>query len=272
MKNLFSLFTLAIFFNSSLSAQNNNHFAYSIEDALKNKTVVKQLVLDEICKIPNSISELINLEKLTIRNSPLSSIDSHLFQNLSHLKVLEIQECVVFPKGISNIKTIRTLIVKNNTFKSTISGEKFEGISHLVVWGEFPNNLEIAFPDVQHLFIFNSRITKNFISSEFNLLQNLKSLELYECGNVISLLSQLNVCCPILERLSLSAMPITEIPKSIHYLNNLEEINLYFLDIDLLNPQILNLKNLKKITIQEMSISNMDAIIRICRDKHIILE
>ncbi|MFT5915566.1 MAG: Leucine-rich repeat (LRR) protein [Bacteroidia bacterium] len=148
---------------------------------------------------------------------------------------------------------------------------KFEGISHLVVWGNFPCNLKVTFPDVQHLFIFNSRITKGFISEEFNFLRNLKSLELYECGNAMPLLSQLNKCCPTLEKLSLSAMPITKIPKNIFYLKNLEEVNLYFLDINLLNPQILNLKSLKKITIQEMPISNIDTIIRICKEKHIIL-
>lgn len=89
-------------------------------EAITRLTSIRELVIDEggISKIPDSISNLINLTYFNIRDNCVKEIPKALF-TLSNLEILclEINEIENIPKEINNLKNITYISLGNNNIK-----------------------------------------------------------------------------------------------------------------------------------------------------------
>jgi Leucine-rich repeat (LRR) protein len=114
MKQLLSLATLILAFTSY--TQDEDEYAYSLEDALLRPERIKVLFISDHSKFPEKLLELTNLETLTLQNCSIAFPIG--ISALNKLSKLNINQCYSFPAGTHNIPHLKELNFSNNNFES----------------------------------------------------------------------------------------------------------------------------------------------------------
>jgi small GTP-binding protein len=189
---------------------------------------------NQICEIPDAISQLVNLKELSIWGNKISNISEAITQ-LNNLEDIDLSyaQLTLIPHAITQISSLKRLHLGNNQIS------------------EIPNEIG-QLTNLRWLYLYNNEIREIPIS--IAQITNLQVLSLY--SNQISEIPEAVCQLLNLEELSLFSNDIREIPKVISQLANLKKLSLSLNQISQIPDEIAKLTNL-----QELVLSNNQIVI-----------
>lgn len=205
---------------------------------------LKELSLsnNNLSTLPKSLSELVTLEKIELKNNLFEEIPDVLFE-LKYLKRLNIGDKIkeISPK-IGQLKSLESLT-----------------IGHV--------GIELVPKEIQELkelwFLCIDKTNYQYNKENKVLIHNLE-----EWFNILGEL-------PKLEFLSLTGCALSQIPKNIKYLKNLNILHLYGNEISHIPDEVFELSNLKELDLGNTWYTPMieiDRIRRLAKERNIYLK
>lgn len=260
---------------------------YSVEDmkAVCTISLLKELKIDnyEALEIPAEIGNLVNLERLYIRDGrkTLASIHPNIAK-LKNLKIIDINKAcfVETPQVLTQLPNLERLELEESRLKSL--PENIGNLQHLTLLNIGENDLKTLPESIGRLQALTElKAEKNLLTKlpeSFGNLQSLEQLELNDnqlnalpesfgklsalqevslSKNHISQLPQNLSGLKTLHTIFIDRNKLTHLPENIHEIENLQKLDCKFNTISTLPENIEKLKKLSYLAISKNKLSEL---------------
>ena len=219
-----------------------------IEEAKKNNSTELDLSDLKLTEIPESITDLKNLNKLDFHNNLIKDIPEYIIK-LKTLKELYVYEnrLTEIPEYVVELKKIRKLSFGNN--KLCVIPEAISKLNNLKELYLYNNKLTDISKYITKLKNLNKlNIANNLLKEIPDSITDLKNLkELYLSGNQLTDIPQALAELKSLNWLDMSYNQLTYIPQAIVELKSLNWLSLSYNQLSDIPETIAELKNLKEL-------------------------